>query len=420
MAIIPKGKEPASIKKRLDILFPKLNQAYPDKKISGLYKEHKKWAETVTELYWALGYPDGTSFLEAYGYTVVINKGGRHTTIDPDIVILNLMEKYPDGSGFTSITQLIEADEEFAAVHKTLANNSMQYFGMPLGKYLTEQGILSPKKPMKKTKQDISLYKICIAGTNAEVYYSSVRKNSLKENDYVFVPFGMRNKNLIGKVKEIITCSEDEIPCNIKIKKQVTEIYFSPHTQSDEFLKNIIRADSAVRTETLISKLSVTDFTPAAKSEVTAENIIWACCKGLSDEIVNVTGYLINNNNYTYGYNDIIVSEDGISEIFVYSDDVNKVIKKFPNIKVAAFSYDENSGKISVCYSESGYPMLTDKYETGCCDIKDKSAWVLQHKPYEDLIIDGITYKFRNKSDWDELNYVFENSDGKSNQLRKG
>ena len=62
------------------------------------------------------------------------------------------MEKYPDGSGFTSITQLIEADEEFAAVHKTLANNSMQYFGMPLGKYLTEQGILSPKKPIEKNE----------------------------------------------------------------------------------------------------------------------------------------------------------------------------------------------------------------------------------------------------------------------------
>lgn len=67
MAIIPKGKEPSSIKKRLDILFPKLNQAYPDKKISGLYKDHKKWGEIVTELYRALGYPDGTSFLEAYG-----------------------------------------------------------------------------------------------------------------------------------------------------------------------------------------------------------------------------------------------------------------------------------------------------------------------------------------------------------------
>lgn len=227
-------------------------------------------------------------------------------------------------------------------------------------------------------------------------------------------------KRLIGKVEEKITCSEDEIPCNIEIKGQVNEIFYSPHTHSDEFLKNIIRADSAVKAETLISELSVADFTPAAKSEVTAENIIWACCKGLSDEIVSVTEYLINENNYTYGYNDIIVSEDGVSEIFVYSDDVNKVIKKFPDIKVAAYSYDENSGIISVCYSESGYPMFTDKYETGYCDIKDKSAWVLQHTPYEDLIIDGITYKFRNKSDWDELNYVFENSDGKSNQLRKG
>ena len=109
------------------------------------------------------------------------------------------------------------------------------------------------------------------------------------------------NKSLIGKVEEIITCSEDEIPCNIEIKGQLNEIYFSPQTQSDEFLKNIIRADSAVKTEALISKSSVADFTPAAKSEVTAENIIWACCKGLSDEIVNVTGYLINKNNYTYG-----------------------------------------------------------------------------------------------------------------------
>ena len=67
MAIIPKGKEPASIKKRRDTFFPTLNQADPDKKISGLYKDHKKWGETVTELYRALGYPDGTSFLEEYG-----------------------------------------------------------------------------------------------------------------------------------------------------------------------------------------------------------------------------------------------------------------------------------------------------------------------------------------------------------------
>lgn len=47
----PKRQRTCEYQERLDILFPKLNQAYPDKKISGLYKDHKKWGETVTELY---------------------------------------------------------------------------------------------------------------------------------------------------------------------------------------------------------------------------------------------------------------------------------------------------------------------------------------------------------------------------------
>lgn len=118
----------------------------------------------------------------------------------------------------------------------------------------------------------------------------------------------------------------------------------------------------------MISKLSVTDFTPAAKSEVTAENIIWACCKGLSDEIVSVTGYLINKNNYTYGYNDIIVSEDGISEIFVYSDDVNKVIKEFPNIKVAAFHTMKTAVK---------YLFVIRKADIRCLQINMKPTTVI-------------------------------------------
>lgn len=77
MAIIPKGSEPANIKKRLDTLFAKLDCAYPDKVIQGLQKDHKKWAETVRELYRLLGYPDGDAFLNAYGYTVVRGEAGR-------------------------------------------------------------------------------------------------------------------------------------------------------------------------------------------------------------------------------------------------------------------------------------------------------------------------------------------------------
>ena len=65
MAIIPKGSEPEKIKKRMDTLFAKLDSAYPDKVIRSLQKDHKKWSETVRELYRLLGYPDGNSFLEA-------------------------------------------------------------------------------------------------------------------------------------------------------------------------------------------------------------------------------------------------------------------------------------------------------------------------------------------------------------------
>ena len=40
----------------MEILFGKLDSAYPDKVIVGLSKDHKKWGETVTELYRELGY----------------------------------------------------------------------------------------------------------------------------------------------------------------------------------------------------------------------------------------------------------------------------------------------------------------------------------------------------------------------------
>jgi len=64
------GEEPEKIRQRIERLSKKLIEAYPDKVVVGLSSHHKKWAETVTELYRALGYPDGKSFLEAYGFTV--------------------------------------------------------------------------------------------------------------------------------------------------------------------------------------------------------------------------------------------------------------------------------------------------------------------------------------------------------------
>ena len=121
------GQEPEAIRRRLDILFPKLDATYPDRVISGLYKDHKKWGETVTELYRLLGYPDGTSMLEAYGYTVRENKGGRTVSVDPVSIMEELHRRYPNGAGPINLQKLSADNPDIP--WKTLANNATEYFG---------------------------------------------------------------------------------------------------------------------------------------------------------------------------------------------------------------------------------------------------------------------------------------------------
>lgn len=81
------GNEPVNIRRRLDRLFEKLDQTYPDKVVVGIHKDHKKWGETGTELYRKLGYPDGKSFLNAYGYTMTALAGGRPSSTDPSSIV---------------------------------------------------------------------------------------------------------------------------------------------------------------------------------------------------------------------------------------------------------------------------------------------------------------------------------------------
>lgn len=69
------GSEPENIRKYLDSLFSKLDNAYPNKVIKGLYHDHKHWGETVTDLYKILGYKSSKDFLEAYGYKVETTEG---------------------------------------------------------------------------------------------------------------------------------------------------------------------------------------------------------------------------------------------------------------------------------------------------------------------------------------------------------
>ncbi len=133
------GEEPVDIRRYMETLFAKLDEAYPEKKISRLYQDHKKWGERVTKLYRLLGYPDGNAFLEAYGYTVEMSAMGRKASVDPIAIMEELHRRYPDG-GAESMTAL-QADNPDIP-WKTLANNAKEYFGNTLAKHLKAEGIL--------------------------------------------------------------------------------------------------------------------------------------------------------------------------------------------------------------------------------------------------------------------------------------
>lgn len=140
------GKEPLEIRKKIINLFEKLDEAYPDKVIISLHKDHRKWGEKVTELYRILRYPDGNSFLKAYGYSVEISPTGRPSKIDPHAVIAQLKNLYPEGTSM-SLSELQKAHPDIP--WKSLQNKSNEYFGMTLSKYLASEGILTSKEAIE-------------------------------------------------------------------------------------------------------------------------------------------------------------------------------------------------------------------------------------------------------------------------------
>lgn len=141
------GEEPAELKHRVDQLIKKLTSAYPDKTISGLSKDHKSWAKTLTDLYRALGYPDGSSMLKAYGFTVQNNAGGRPSN-ETNALIDELKKRYPQPF-IGPYSKLVAENPDLASKMKTMWNSSQTLFGMSISSYLVQEGIMADKpEPM--------------------------------------------------------------------------------------------------------------------------------------------------------------------------------------------------------------------------------------------------------------------------------
>ena len=166
MEIIQIGNEPQNIKKRMDTLFAKLDGAYPDKIIKGLQRDHKKWDETARDISKLLGYENKNAFLAAYGYTIERGGTGRPRTTNHREVIDELKKRYPDGSDFTKLGDLVDANPDLKSKLKTLSNGASELFGMSMKDYFVTIGLISkalqeknPTKEELKEKEAFELRK---------------------------------------------------------------------------------------------------------------------------------------------------------------------------------------------------------------------------------------------------------------------
>lgn len=411
MAFYIPGQEPEKVKKVLNLLFSKLNRAYPDKRVEELHAKHKKLGEAVTKIYRALGYPDGKSFLEAYGYIYVKKSPGRSQTVDPTAIIQALQKKYPNGSGFSSVEALFEANPEYKPKLKTLKNTSTKAFGMPLGKYLQFIGLIGGRtstvaaKVEKKKKYTICKVKLDTIDT--PMLYSTT-KRTLQEGMHLEVPYGRENFHVHATILACDVYKEDSLPCRLDETKPISKKLGVKEYESGRFY-SILHTYAAYTTECRIAQCSSSSFQPAKTScEKQDAHVSWAYCRGLSSEVIRVLDYLIEKEPYVYQYKDLIIIEDGICELRVYENDVKDILQNHPNVKMVMFAEDEENNRASLHYSRSGFYDVTDAYEIGECDVASKSRWTLRHSPTETSFCErNIQYTFKYEEDWLACNYVY-------------
>ena len=126
---------------RVHNLLTKLDEAYPDSNITGFRVQHKKWGEAAAELSKLLGYESSDAFLQAYGYVLEKNAGGRPSK-DPTVVLDELRKRYPNGAPVKNVAELSRDNPDLAGRLKTLGNSAQKLFGKSLINHLIEIGIV--------------------------------------------------------------------------------------------------------------------------------------------------------------------------------------------------------------------------------------------------------------------------------------
>lgn len=171
---------PESERVVLNNLLTDLNEAYPDKVISGLGKDHKKWDEKVTRLYRSIGYASREDFLAAYGFTVKRGKVGAPAG-DLKGIVNELISRYEGDRVAHSMDQLKDENPDLAPKFKNIQNQAQDLFGTSFVKYLKEKGVIVVEKKVK-TQEEIAAEKEKRAEDRKESARAA-KKNALKDFD---------------------------------------------------------------------------------------------------------------------------------------------------------------------------------------------------------------------------------------------
>lgn len=148
-----KHQVPSHLQKKLENTLRKLRGFYPDGEVKDLYQVSKKSGEAVAFLTRSLGFSDREAFLNSQGFTLLQSAGGSPVSNDYEQAIERLTKYYRQGPKHSTMGELIKDHPELPL--KSMANQSINLYGMSLGAYLRKLGILgSPGITMQEPAND--------------------------------------------------------------------------------------------------------------------------------------------------------------------------------------------------------------------------------------------------------------------------
>ena len=232
------GNEPEIIKNKVNNLVNKLREYYPDGVVSNLTVEHKNMSKTLSGLYQWLGYADSTKMLEAYGFVVSNNAGGRPSN-DYQGLVDTLLERYQTKEKVSSIALLIHDNPDLAGNIKTLQNKAKELFGKTISDYFKEVGILHVEEKVEKIVPE-KVYHYLEVEVDDKIVYCATTSKTIKVDEYVEMVSLFDQDNKIGKVvktcyftleKDLPCCTKEMLQLIRKLNKTETKTYLASFTE---------------------------------------------------------------------------------------------------------------------------------------------------------------------------------------------